>query len=178
MIANQTITKRLDQAERELAEHRAANVRERNQTTLDPLRGTSNPQNSGLFGTPEIPSARSGCYTGENSQRPPPHGMTLGCNVHEVLRSNSRTDQQKGRGNREHGSRRRAIQSLKIELHPPRGDSTKRDSITQQNKLGGTIFAVPSISIPKGKTQGSRVKPERFRIISRGTMPSSKGYMR
>ncbi|KAF2570271.1 hypothetical protein F2Q70_00002935 [Brassica cretica] len=56
-IANKTIANRLDQAERELAEHRAASVRERNQTTLDPLRGTSNPQNAGLFGTPEIPRA-------------------------------------------------------------------------------------------------------------------------
>ncbi|KAF2604972.1 hypothetical protein F2Q70_00027812 [Brassica cretica] len=42
-IANQTIANRLDQAERELAEHRATNVRERNQTPLDPLRGTSDP---------------------------------------------------------------------------------------------------------------------------------------
>ncbi|KAF2540286.1 hypothetical protein F2Q68_00032407 [Brassica cretica] len=75
-IANQTIANRLDQDERELAEHRAVNVRERNQTPLDPLRGTSNPQNTGLFGNPEIPSARSGCYTGENSQRLPPQGMT------------------------------------------------------------------------------------------------------
>ncbi|KAF2564208.1 hypothetical protein F2Q70_00015198 [Brassica cretica] len=75
-IANQTIANRLEQAERELAEHRAANVRERNQTPLNPLRGTSNPQNAGLFGTPEIPSARSERYTGENSQRPLPLGMT------------------------------------------------------------------------------------------------------
>ncbi|KAF2578644.1 hypothetical protein F2Q70_00012760 [Brassica cretica] len=44
-IANQTIVNRLDQAERELAEYRA-NARERNQTPLDPLRGTSNPQNT------------------------------------------------------------------------------------------------------------------------------------
>ncbi|KAG2286336.1 hypothetical protein Bca52824_045940 [Brassica carinata] len=42
-ISNQTIANRLDQAERELAEHQATNVRERNQTPLDPLRGTSNP---------------------------------------------------------------------------------------------------------------------------------------
>ncbi|KAF3509800.1 hypothetical protein F2Q69_00009818 [Brassica cretica] len=75
-IANQTIANRLEQAERELAEHRAANVRERNQTPLNPLRGTSNPQNAGLFGTPEIPSARSERYTGENSQRPLLLGMT------------------------------------------------------------------------------------------------------
>ena len=75
-IAHQTIANRLDQAERELAEHRAANARERNQTPLDPLRGTSNSQNAGLFGTPEILSARSGRYTRENSQRPPPQGMT------------------------------------------------------------------------------------------------------
>ena len=75
-IANQTIANRLDQAERELAEHRAANARERNRMPLDPLRGTSNPQYAGLFGTPEIPSARSGRYMGENSQRPPPQGMT------------------------------------------------------------------------------------------------------
>ncbi|KAG2270736.1 hypothetical protein Bca52824_065291 [Brassica carinata] len=75
-IANQTIANRLEQAETELADHQAANDRERNQTSLDPLRSTSNPQNAGLFGTPEIPSPRSGRYTGENSQRPPPHGMT------------------------------------------------------------------------------------------------------
>ncbi|KAF3553070.1 hypothetical protein F2Q69_00013003 [Brassica cretica] len=75
-IANQTIANRLEQAEKELADHRAANARERNQTSLDPLRSTSNLQNAGLFGTPEIPIARSGCYTGENSQRPPPQGMT------------------------------------------------------------------------------------------------------
>ncbi|KAF2573036.1 hypothetical protein F2Q70_00004069 [Brassica cretica] len=71
-IANQTITNRLDQAERELADHRAANTREINQMALDPLRAASNPQSTGLFGTPEIPSARSGRYTGENSNRPPP----------------------------------------------------------------------------------------------------------
>ncbi|KAF3595900.1 hypothetical protein DY000_02023584 [Brassica cretica] len=75
-IANQAIANRLNQAERELAEHRAANIRERNQMPLDPLRVTSNPQSTRLFGTPEIPSARSGRYTGENSQRPPPQGMT------------------------------------------------------------------------------------------------------
>ncbi|KAF3537532.1 hypothetical protein F2Q69_00020357 [Brassica cretica] len=75
-ITNQATANRLDQAERELAEHRAASVRERNQTPLDPLRMTSNPQSTGLFGTPEIPSARSGRYAGENSQRPPPQGMT------------------------------------------------------------------------------------------------------
>ncbi|KAF3504872.1 hypothetical protein F2Q69_00042996 [Brassica cretica] len=75
-IANQTITNRLDQAERELAEHRAPNTRERNQTPLDPLRAVSNPQSIDLFGTPEIPSARSGRYTGEKSQRPPPQSMT------------------------------------------------------------------------------------------------------
>ncbi|KAF2599089.1 hypothetical protein F2Q68_00009480 [Brassica cretica] len=70
------IANRLDQAEKELAEHRAANAQERNQTPLDPLRRMSNPQNTGLFDTPDIPSARSGRYTGENSQRPPPQGMT------------------------------------------------------------------------------------------------------
>ncbi|KAF3593350.1 hypothetical protein DY000_02022980 [Brassica cretica] len=75
-IANQTIANRLDQAERELAEHRAANTQERNQTPLDPLRATSNPQSTGLFGTPEIPSARSGRYTRENSQLLSPQGMT------------------------------------------------------------------------------------------------------
>ncbi|KAF2550644.1 hypothetical protein F2Q68_00034889 [Brassica cretica] len=75
-IANQTIANRLDQAERELAEHRAANTQERNQTPLDPLRATSNPQSTGLFVTPEIPSARSGRYTGENSQLLSPQGMT------------------------------------------------------------------------------------------------------
>ncbi|KAF2618534.1 hypothetical protein F2Q68_00039039 [Brassica cretica] len=75
-IANQAIAYRLDQAEMELTEHRAANIRERNQTPLDPLRTTFNPQSTGLFGTPEIPSARSGRYARENSQRPPPQGMT------------------------------------------------------------------------------------------------------
>ncbi|KAF3564975.1 hypothetical protein DY000_02014202 [Brassica cretica] len=75
-IANQSVANRPDQAERELAEHRAANIRERNQTPLDPLRATSNPQSARLFGTPEIPSARSGRYTGENSQRTLPQGLT------------------------------------------------------------------------------------------------------
>ena len=67
-IANQSVANRLDQAERELAEHRAANIRERNRTPLDPLRATSNPQSTRLFDTPEISSARSGRYRGENSQ--------------------------------------------------------------------------------------------------------------
>ncbi|KAG2250126.1 hypothetical protein Bca52824_080262 [Brassica carinata] len=75
-IANQSVANRLDQAERGLAEHRAANIRERNQMPLDPLRATSNPQSAGLFGTSEIPSARSGRYMGENSQRPSPQGIT------------------------------------------------------------------------------------------------------
>ncbi|KAF3487890.1 hypothetical protein F2Q69_00054477 [Brassica cretica] len=75
-IANQAIANRLDQAERDLAEHQAANIWERNQTLLDSLRTTSNPQSTGLFSAPEIPSARSGRYVGENSQRPPPQGMT------------------------------------------------------------------------------------------------------
>ncbi|KAF3610555.1 hypothetical protein DY000_02048766 [Brassica cretica] len=75
-IANQTIANLLEQTEKELADHRAANAREKNQTSLNPLRSTSNPQNAGLFGTPEIPSTRSGRYTGENSQRPPPQGKT------------------------------------------------------------------------------------------------------
>ena len=68
-IAYQTVANRLDQDERELAEHRA-NARERNQTPLDPLRGTLNPQNTGLFSTPEIQSARSGRYTGETHNDP------------------------------------------------------------------------------------------------------------
>ncbi|KAF2556341.1 hypothetical protein F2Q68_00017378 [Brassica cretica] len=75
-IANQTTANRLDHAERELAEYRAANAPERNQTPLDPLKGASNFQNTGLFGTPEIPNARSGCYTGEKSQQSPSQGMT------------------------------------------------------------------------------------------------------
>ncbi|KAF2530558.1 hypothetical protein F2Q70_00029595 [Brassica cretica] len=50
-IAYRTIANRLDQAKRELAEQRA-NARERNQTPPDPLRGTSNPKNTGLFSTP------------------------------------------------------------------------------------------------------------------------------
>ncbi|KAF2617004.1 hypothetical protein F2Q68_00040389 [Brassica cretica] len=74
-ITNQALANRLDQAEKELAEYRAANVRERNRTPLDPLRTTSNVQSTGLFDTLEIPSARSGRYTGENSQRPPPQGI-------------------------------------------------------------------------------------------------------
>ncbi|KAF2556277.1 hypothetical protein F2Q68_00014203 [Brassica cretica] len=65
---------RLDQAERELTEHRA-NARERHQSPPDPLRETLNPQNVGAFGTPEIPSARFGRYMGENSQRPPQQSM-------------------------------------------------------------------------------------------------------
>ena len=75
-IANQTAANQLDQAERELAEYQATNAPERNQTPLDPLKGASNFQNAGLFGTPEIPNARSGRYTGENSQRSPSQGMT------------------------------------------------------------------------------------------------------
>ncbi|KAF3608156.1 hypothetical protein DY000_02050093 [Brassica cretica] len=75
-IANQTTANRLDHAERELAEYRAANAPERNQTPLDPLKGASNFQNTGLFGTPEIPNARSGCYTREKSQQSPSQGMT------------------------------------------------------------------------------------------------------
>ncbi|KAF2577833.1 hypothetical protein F2Q68_00002499 [Brassica cretica] len=59
-IANKAIANRLDHTKRELAEHRAASIRERNQTSLDLLRTTSNPQSIGLFGTPEIPSTRSG----------------------------------------------------------------------------------------------------------------------
>ncbi|KAF3561411.1 hypothetical protein DY000_02013588 [Brassica cretica] len=72
--AYRAIASRLDQAEQELAEHRA-NARERNQPPPDPLRETLNPQNVRAFGTPEIPSARSGRYTGENSQRPPQQSM-------------------------------------------------------------------------------------------------------
>ena len=74
-ITKQALANRLDQAEKELAEYRAANTRERNRTPLDPLRSTSNIQSTGLFGTPEIPSARSGRYTGENLERPPPQGI-------------------------------------------------------------------------------------------------------
>ncbi|KAF3521513.1 hypothetical protein F2Q69_00045953 [Brassica cretica] len=77
-----------NQAERELAEYRAADARERNQTLLDPLRGASNPQNAG---------------------------------------SNSRADQQNGKGNRERGSHRQTIRSPKIKIHPPRGPSIKRE---------------------------------------------------
>ncbi|KAG5393248.1 hypothetical protein IGI04_023211 [Brassica rapa subsp. trilocularis] len=50
-ITYRTITNQLDQVKRELAQHRA-NVRERNQTPPDPLRGMSNPQTTGLFSTP------------------------------------------------------------------------------------------------------------------------------
>ncbi|WZZ87765.1 hypothetical protein YC2023_116344 [Brassica napus] len=151
-VANQTITNRLDQAEREFAEQRAANIRERNQAPLDPLRATD-PQRSirtlhgrKLTTTPTAGhDPRSLSYSGLDEIDP-------GSNAHEALRSNSRLDQRKDRENREHGSHRRTIRSPKIELHLPRGPSTKRDSITQQNKLGGMIFAVLSISIPKGKT--------------------------
>ena len=73
--AYRDIANRLDQAEQELAEYRA-NARERNQPPRDPLRETLNPQNAGAFGTPEIPSARSGRYTGENSQPPPQQSMS------------------------------------------------------------------------------------------------------
>ncbi|KAF2563669.1 hypothetical protein F2Q70_00017421 [Brassica cretica] len=65
--AYHAMANRLDQAERKLAEHRA-NARERHQSPPDPLRETLNPQNVGAFGTPEIPSARSGRYMGVNSQ--------------------------------------------------------------------------------------------------------------
>ena len=67
-VAYRTIVNQLDQTERELAEHQA-NARKRNQPPSDPLRGSLNPQNTGAFSTPEIPSARSGRYMGENSQR-------------------------------------------------------------------------------------------------------------
>ena len=65
--AYQTISNRLDQAERELAEHRA-NARERNQQPSDPSRGMPNPLNLRDFSTPEFPIARSGHYMGQNSQ--------------------------------------------------------------------------------------------------------------
>ncbi|KAF2539405.1 hypothetical protein F2Q68_00021167 [Brassica cretica] len=68
------IANRLEQAERELAEHRA-NARERNQPPPDSLGETLNPQITGAFVTPEIPSARSRRYAGENSQRPPQQSM-------------------------------------------------------------------------------------------------------
>ncbi|KAF3570402.1 hypothetical protein F2Q69_00058792 [Brassica cretica] len=58
-VAYRTIANLLDQAERELAEHRA-NARERNQPPSDPSRGTLNLQNPGVFSTQEFPSARSG----------------------------------------------------------------------------------------------------------------------
>ncbi|KAF3511124.1 hypothetical protein F2Q69_00005218 [Brassica cretica] len=67
-VTYRTIVNQLDQTKRELAEHQA-NARERNQPPSDPLRGSLNLQNTGAFSTPEIPSARSGRYTEENSQR-------------------------------------------------------------------------------------------------------------
>ncbi|KAF3506038.1 hypothetical protein F2Q69_00006250 [Brassica cretica] len=72
--AYRTIENQLDQAERELAEHRP-NAQERNQPQFDPLRETLNPQITGAFSTPEILSARSGRYMGENSQQPLQQGM-------------------------------------------------------------------------------------------------------
>ncbi|KAF2530826.1 hypothetical protein F2Q70_00029943 [Brassica cretica] len=42
-IINQTIANRLEQAEREFAEHRPANARTRNQTPLDPRKLTTTP---------------------------------------------------------------------------------------------------------------------------------------
>nr|VDD31882.1 unnamed protein product [Brassica oleracea] len=72
--AYRAIANRLDQAKHELAEHQA-NARERNQPTPDPLRETLKPHNAGAFSTPEILSARSGRYTGDNSQRPPQQNM-------------------------------------------------------------------------------------------------------
>ncbi|KAF3563341.1 hypothetical protein DY000_02016542 [Brassica cretica] len=68
------IANRLEQAERELVEHRA-NARERNQPPPDSLGETLNPQITGAFVTLEIPSARSRRYAGENSQRPPQQSM-------------------------------------------------------------------------------------------------------
>ncbi|KAF3539899.1 hypothetical protein F2Q69_00022103 [Brassica cretica] len=65
--AYQTISNRLDQAERELAEHRA-NSRERNQQPSGPSRGMPNPLNLRDFSTPEFPIARSGHYMGQNLQ--------------------------------------------------------------------------------------------------------------
>ncbi|KAF2614211.1 hypothetical protein F2Q70_00012472 [Brassica cretica] len=116
-IVNQTIANRLEQAEKELADHRAANSRERNQTSLDPLWSTSNPQNAGLFGTPEIPSARSGRYTGENSQLPPLLGMTHRslsyCGLYEIdtglQRPRSTPIQFQNRSTERHGEPRTRI---------------------------------------------------------------------
>ena len=77
-VVYRTIANRLDQAERELAEHRVnarENARERNQLPPDPLSEMLNPQNARAFSTPEIPSTRSRRYMGENSQQPPHQGM-------------------------------------------------------------------------------------------------------
>ncbi|KAF3506792.1 hypothetical protein F2Q69_00006191 [Brassica cretica] len=73
-IAYRTIANRLDQTERELAEHQAS-ARKRNQLLSGPLRKMQNSQNPGAFSTPELPSARSGRYMGESSQRTSQHGV-------------------------------------------------------------------------------------------------------
>lgn len=72
---NQALANRLDKAKKELAEYQAANARERNRAPLELLRAASNVQSTGLFGTPEIPSTRSGRYTGANSERSQPKGI-------------------------------------------------------------------------------------------------------
>ncbi|KAF2549977.1 hypothetical protein F2Q68_00033823 [Brassica cretica] len=90
-VAYRTIVNRLDQTERELAEHRV-NARERNQLPSDPLRGTLNPQNTGAFSTPEIPSARSVHYMGETSQPPLPPKQGLANLRYQAARSAKYSD--------------------------------------------------------------------------------------
>ncbi|KAF2593414.1 hypothetical protein F2Q70_00042526 [Brassica cretica] len=134
-IANQTIADRLEQAEKELADHRATNARERNQTSLDPLRSTSNPQNVVLFGTPEIPSARSGLYAGENSQLPPPQGMT-----HRSLSYSG-------------------LDEIDTELQRPRSTLIQfQNGSTERHEEPRTRIPPPNPSISENRTPSSRIR--------------------
>ncbi|KAF3604232.1 hypothetical protein F2Q69_00035794 [Brassica cretica] len=74
-IAYRMVTNRLEQAEKELVEYRAR--------SLEGIRSRSNPpvntpisHSAGIFCTPDFSSARSGRYSGENSQQRPPSGTT------------------------------------------------------------------------------------------------------
>ena len=142
-IAYRTITNRLDQAERELAEYRA-NVRERNQPPSDQLSETLNPQSTGAFSTPEISSARSGRYMEENSQRPPQQGMPQRSLIYSGLdvidtglqgRRNTPIQSQNGYTerpwSRELEFHRWVAQPPRIELHLLREPFSKRGSMTQ-----------------------------------------------
>ncbi|KAL0713354.1 hypothetical protein Bca4012_020332 [Brassica carinata] len=68
-IAYWNIANRLEETERELAEHRANALTQTRSRPDSPIR-TPTPRNNGAFGTPEYPSSRSVRYPGKNSQQP------------------------------------------------------------------------------------------------------------